>query len=596
MSKSKQKPPGSDTPVANVQQLLSFIDDKPKHLLVHNNDIGAELLAILSKGLYTNPLDCLREYVQNGVDAGAQMIRIKITGNSVVVYDEGTGMDMENLVEARKFGVSSKRLEEHVGFRGIGIYSGYDLCNRLIIRTKKEGDDKVNIMRFDFGNMKKMLEDVRKAGGGNQIPLNDLLTAHTSFAQETAEDSKKHFTFVQLEEISEDHIYRLRDRKELREYILQNLPVDFNEKFEYRTVINTQLTRFVPKFRAVKIVLQSDDAKDEVVAKPSIANLQHPTFGAIQTSNKDTVAYYWACLNALPGRIDNETNSPDVGKTKKRRTEANKNDDGTSTEPFTDVSDYQGFVYKTKGFTIGNREKLIPYRTAGAGTLYRWYTGEIYVLDNKVVPNAGRDDFETSPAKAALETAVSAKLLELIRVANKFQQETSANQKIDRIIAEFKDLESKLKSTIPSDAFIKLSQIISEINKQKGKASSEKKDAAQVVLTRAEKLHKEIRKEIDRIDRHRDSATSTKTSRATSTSTASTGSSSSTESGDGHAPTKAYQSLTQVLENYAPSDVNEFQRIIEIVDSALLDVVGKSDKYYLILNNIEEQLQTEYSE
>ena len=35
-------------------------------------DIGGELLPILSKGLYTDPLHAVREYVQNSVDADAQ--------------------------------------------------------------------------------------------------------------------------------------------------------------------------------------------------------------------------------------------------------------------------------------------------------------------------------------------------------------------------------------------------------------------------------------------------------------------------------------------------------------------------------------------
>jgi len=45
------------------------------------------------------------------------------------------GMTFEELVKARRFGVSQKNSSEHVGFRGIGIYSGYDLCNRLLITS-----------------------------------------------------------------------------------------------------------------------------------------------------------------------------------------------------------------------------------------------------------------------------------------------------------------------------------------------------------------------------------------------------------------------------------------------------------------------------
>ncbi len=53
--------------------------------------VGGNLLPILSKGLYTNPLHCMREYVQNAVDAGAREVTIQITGNSVIISDDGDG-------------------------------------------------------------------------------------------------------------------------------------------------------------------------------------------------------------------------------------------------------------------------------------------------------------------------------------------------------------------------------------------------------------------------------------------------------------------------------------------------------------------------
>jgi hypothetical protein len=267
---------------APAQTILDFKDGKPKTLPVEDDDIGGELLPILSKGLYTNPLDCIREYVQNGVDAGASEIKIKITGNSVIIFDNGSGMNMEELIHSRRFGVSPKTPEENAGFRGIGIYSGYDLSNRLVMTTKKAGNEKVNTMRFDFRGMKKELESVRKERGDNKIPLNRLLFEYTTFSQESGSNTKPNYTIVQLEDISDTHIFRLSNRVELRSYILQNLPVDFDAAFEYRDEIIGNLSAHVPGFKAVRIILQSDDTDDEVVAKPSICNLQRPVFNYIK--------------------------------------------------------------------------------------------------------------------------------------------------------------------------------------------------------------------------------------------------------------------------------------------------------------------------
>ena len=48
-------------------------------------DIGAELLPIITSGLYRDPLDTLREYIQNSIDAGANEINIKITSDIITI-------------------------------------------------------------------------------------------------------------------------------------------------------------------------------------------------------------------------------------------------------------------------------------------------------------------------------------------------------------------------------------------------------------------------------------------------------------------------------------------------------------------------------
>src|SRR6266566_4974864 len=137
-----------------LDELLDAHPDELLPLDIGVEDIGGELLSILSTGLYTNPLDCIREYVQNAVDANANTATIKITGNSVHVFDDGDGMALDGLVQARQFGLSLKSLSQHVGFRGIGIYSSFHLCNQLRVTSKKAGETYQHILVFEFGAMK----------------------------------------------------------------------------------------------------------------------------------------------------------------------------------------------------------------------------------------------------------------------------------------------------------------------------------------------------------------------------------------------------------------------------------------------------------
>ncbi len=118
-------------------------------------DIGAEIISILTKGMYQDPRDALREYIQNSVDANAKNINVKIRQNSIVVDDDGFGMSHKILRKALRIGVSDKKPGKDVGFMGIGIYSAYHLCDTLIIYSKAT-DNLPCRLQMDFKGMKKV--------------------------------------------------------------------------------------------------------------------------------------------------------------------------------------------------------------------------------------------------------------------------------------------------------------------------------------------------------------------------------------------------------------------------------------------------------
>src|SRR5581483_198928 len=218
-------------------------------------DVGAELLLVLSKGLYTNPLDSVREYVQNSVDAGAKRIVIKLTGNSLFINDDGEGMDLEAMEKARKVGFSEKIMNENVGFRGIGIFSGFDLAESLIIQSKTRTEKNIYILKFDFLKMKNEIEAARKADPRVRIPLTELLSRHTFISYEEG-SPREHFTYVTLQGLSSLHVARLSDTKKLKAYIFQNIPVGFSDDFEHGTKITQELQEHDPNFKSVKVALE----------------------------------------------------------------------------------------------------------------------------------------------------------------------------------------------------------------------------------------------------------------------------------------------------------------------------------------------------
>src|SRR5665811_85653 len=103
-----------------------------------SDDVGAKLMETITVGLYGNNLNCLREYAQNGIDVGAKNIDIYFeNGNhDLIIKDDGSGMSQEELDDALHIGISNKS-RKNIGWRGIGIWSGVPVCQRIVIITKK---------------------------------------------------------------------------------------------------------------------------------------------------------------------------------------------------------------------------------------------------------------------------------------------------------------------------------------------------------------------------------------------------------------------------------------------------------------------------
>ena len=331
---------------------------------------------------------------------------------------------------------------ENVGFRGIGIYSGFDICNRLLVTTKTSGEAKARILEFDFGEMKAQLKAERDAKS-QRTSLTELLTKYSHFKQEE-DQVDRHYTIVQLEELSRVHIGHLADHELLRTYMLHNLPIDFADNFPYKDQINSQLENHVPGYNAVRVKLLTDFAPPEIIVRPNIPNLREPIMDTVRNADGKKIAYYWACLHAKGGELP----------------------DG--------YSEYRGLVYKVRGFTIGNRSRLRGYFTTAKGTLYDWCTGEVYVIDENVVPNAARNDFEASPEKLQLETAVGDAMRDLNNLAVRFQEQKNADKDFEKVSGYLDEVEKKAASynlSECSEAHRQLERYLDSLKKKQRKTT-----------------------------------------------------------------------------------------------------------------------------
>ena len=455
-------------------------------------DIGAEILAILTKGMYPDPRDAVREYIQNSIDAKASNVTVKVRQNSVVIEDDGIGMDYSTLRKSIRLGVSDKRPGKDVGFMGIGIYSAFRLCETLSIYTRKKGY-LPQTLSMDFKGMKELLEIEKGKRLNGEISSNDMTDLQTllqTFIQMPEEDAvpeseypiKGSGTRIELVGLDSELDDFLNKHDALSKYLQNVVPLKFdNLNFKWADIIEKRIKQVCEthnaNFELINLKLQVG-SKIETLYRPYIDSEfnfnspQEPIFKEIE-ANGIFLGIAWGCLNSYD-------NSP-----AKRTTRiANKN--------------LRGFLLKKQGFSIGTREDLAPYFSQ-SNTHFDRYTGELIIVNSHLLPNAARNNFEASPLRSILFKAIE---LDLKRYYNskgdKYQEDEKAKDilmlngnKFKQIISEYNPNEDN------PNTLIKWLGAVKEIQSALGKKrlsnlyADDKKDA-QNILIASEKLNREI--------------------------------------------------------------------------------------------------------
>src|SRR5689334_9381272 len=131
--------------------------------------VYAAAVLILSEDLYPRKLEIIREYVQNASDAldefisvadfledrSEPQIKISIQGRSLLIFDNGIGMDAEEVAKLKRIAYSEKKMGEEAGYKGIGRLAGIAVADKLKISSTSYGDPKLHHFEFRAREMRK---------------------------------------------------------------------------------------------------------------------------------------------------------------------------------------------------------------------------------------------------------------------------------------------------------------------------------------------------------------------------------------------------------------------------------------------------------
>lgn len=329
------------------------------------DDIGARLLANLAKGIYTHEA-VLREYVQNAADAYEQLrasgstvtdptIKITVEQNkSLSIYDAGIGMNRKAIREAKKIAVSPKAGANLTGFRGIGIWAGFQACDSLEIVTTKKGDPHRYRLTIDFKDILKHVDD--------DINIKQLLDNRFRLEESDAPASE-HYTQTTLYGLHAEYD-KLLDAKELARIVAQNLPCRIDPKFKYKSEVE-KFVHGAEGYQEYRVLVGKDEIFKDFPADIDAPQIETLKEGAIE------IAKIWWC----PG--------------------------WNSLKP--EGNQYRHYRLRVRNFAVGrigiyDDEDGAPYGAVDhflkMQNRLNWHVGEIHITNEKIVPDTPRNHLE----------------------------------------------------------------------------------------------------------------------------------------------------------------------------------------------------------
>lgn len=349
-----------------------------------NVQVGKYTLESLTTGMYSDPKIVYREYIQNSVDSlenalslgllEPQSMRIDIIVNEEDAYisikDNGTGISAEAAVSTlMNVGSSKKRNANNRGFRGIGRLGGMSYCDTLVFTTSSEKETKKTIVSFDCKRLRKLLvpgehEDMSLATVLEEITTVEVLT----------EKAEKHYLIVEMKGVN--GFSDLLDIEAVKSYISQVAPLPYQSRhFIYTTQLKEYLANNGYSIEEFPIFVGENEADLEPVYKPNKSRFRSDR-GKKIVDEITSMSYFNVTINDELYALGWYGNCGWHG--------------------FLSDKELSGLRVRKGNILIGDSKTMNAiFKEA---RFNGWTQGEIFIVTDKLIPNARRDDFEQNDA------------------------------------------------------------------------------------------------------------------------------------------------------------------------------------------------------
>ena len=376
--------------------------------------VGADILNLITTGMYHTPLAVFREYIQNAADAiedspmldkGRVEISINPVERSVKIRDNGPGL---NHAHARRelipIARSRKRRGVDRGFRGIGRLAGLAFADKVTFRTRAGGTQPVTEISWDGTTLR-----ANAVGGADP---GQIIQSCVEVSKVDGKGWPDHFFEVEVEQVARHAAGQLLNQGAVRRYIGEVGPVPMYEEFPF--------TKEVEGLFA--------DGRQPLTLEISLAGEEEPirrTYGAGLKFSEDRSDVF---AELQPLRVPSADSDKDAA------------------VGWIAHSSYLGAIPKELGVR-GLRLREGNIQIGGEDVLdhlfreerfNRWCVGELHVIDERLLPNGRRDYFEPSPHMRHVENHLESIIQGIVSRCRNASSTRNQTRKIQTMLQHIK--------------------------------------------------------------------------------------------------------------------------------------------------------------
>lgn len=414
--------------------------------------IGHDILGLISSAMYVQPLTVYRELLQNATDAVDEAVRtgqlkqdegmvtltIDPLHRTILVRDNGAGVSNEGFARTMcAIGASPKRGEKARGFRGIGRLVGLGYAQHLVFRSRSSRTERVMEASWDCRLLKDLLRNRIRA------PLAEVVAEVVTIIERSATaDEPDHFFDVELRKVARLADDALLDAAVVERYLSEVAPVPFSGEFSYGGEIARKLVEY-DAFPTVRVHI---NGSAQTVARP-----YRNTYPLSASKTAEVKGIQFLEIPRHDGA-------------------------GIAAVAWIAEQEYLGAFPRRLGVRgirarVGNLQVGDERIFASAFPEERfsdWCLGEVYILDERIVPNGRRDDFEPNQHFANLINHLSVLGRQIAKSARTSSIERRNERGLSSVELSLREYRKLLKKS--PEAFELRSQVVEEARADVAKA------------------------------------------------------------------------------------------------------------------------------